>query len=269
MFRHTVDRAQKVISAERLVTVVTRAHLEHAGREIDAIPTENVLVQPSGRETAPAILLPLLHIYRRDPQASVAIFPSDHFVLEEDRFMDHVKAGFEHASLNPFNVVLLGVEPAQPEQEYGWIEPNAKDTRQGNFTFSGIKRFYEKPDHLAAQSLFANGCLCNTMVLVSRAWILLKLFKVFLPEMYDTFGFIRRELRTSEVQAMLESVYERIPDINFSKMILERSTNCLTVLRVSGVYWNDWGTEHRIREDIARLRSTRISKARERVCAST
>lgn len=260
MLRHTLDRAKKVISADQLVTVITRCHLDYASQEMVDVLPQNILVQPVARETAPAILFPLLHIYRRDPQATVAIFPSDHFVLEEDQFMAHVRAGFEHAYMNPFSVVLLGIEPTQPEQEYGWIEPHAKDTRQGNFTFSGIKQFHEKPDHLAAQSLFANGCLCNTMVLVSRAWILLKLFKVFLPEIYDAFGFIRRELRTSEMQAVLENAYERIPDINFSKMILERSTNCLTVLRVSGVHWNDWGNEIRVREDIVRLRNRTVSR---------
>ncbi len=269
MLRHTLDRAKKVISTHQLVTVITRPHLEYASQEVANMLPQNILVQPVAKETAPAILLPLLHIYRRDPQAAVAIFPSDHFVLEEDQFMEHVRAGFDHTFINPFNVVLLGIEPAQPEQEYGWIEPDSNATRQGNFTFSGIKRFYEKPDDLTAKSLFENGCLCNTMVLVSRAWILLKLFKVFLPEMYDTFGFMRRELHTTKAQAVLEHAYERIPDINFSKMILERSTNCLTVLRVRGVYWNDWGTEHRIREDIARLRSTRTSQARERVYATS
>jgi mannose-1-phosphate guanylyltransferase len=122
MLRHTILRAERLIPSERLLTVVIHPHLPYVREELYDRPSETLIVQPYNRDTAPGILLPLLHVHQRDPQAIVAILPSDHFILEEGRFMASVEAAAAFVSGHPEYPVLLGVQPRGPEVEYGWIE---------------------------------------------------------------------------------------------------------------------------------------------------
>jgi mannose-1-phosphate guanylyltransferase len=88
MLEHTLHRAEKLISPERLFTVVCRDHLDHA-RQIASRPKGTVIIQPENKETGPGLLLPLAHLCKHYPD-SLVILPSDHFISEEDLFMDHV-----------------------------------------------------------------------------------------------------------------------------------------------------------------------------------
>jgi mannose-1-phosphate guanylyltransferase len=72
-------------------------------------------VQPANKETGPGILLPLMFIYKRCPEAIVALFPSDHFILEEDRFINHVHLAAQAVNYEPTRIVLLAIEPHEPE----------------------------------------------------------------------------------------------------------------------------------------------------------
>ena len=92
MLEHTVDRAEKLIPQQQIVTVVSKHHLRFAAvqRQLARQLPTNIILQPENKETLPGILLPLMHVYKRCPKGIVALFPSDHFILEEDRFMYHV-----------------------------------------------------------------------------------------------------------------------------------------------------------------------------------
>ena len=92
MLEHTFHRTEKLIPPERLFTVVSRNHLSYpeVRQQLSSRPLDTVVVQPVNRETGPGILLPLMHIYKRFPESTVAVFPSDHFIVEEELFMAHV-----------------------------------------------------------------------------------------------------------------------------------------------------------------------------------
>jgi mannose-1-phosphate guanylyltransferase len=93
MLVHTFDRAEKLIAKERILTIVARHHLaqEEVRRQLSSRPANNVIVQPANKETGPGILLPLLHLYKRNADAVVAVFPSDHFILREENFAQAVR----------------------------------------------------------------------------------------------------------------------------------------------------------------------------------
>ena len=103
MLEHTWDRATTLMPAEHLFMVVAKQHLRfpEVHRQLRLKPPQSLVIQPANRETAPGILLPLLRIYNRYPEATVAVFPSDHFVLEEDRFMRHVDHAFRVVESDP------------------------------------------------------------------------------------------------------------------------------------------------------------------------
>ena len=129
MLEHTFHRAEKLISPERLFTVVGRNHLEYpeARRQLLARPKGTIVVQPENKETAPGLLLPLMHLYKGYPTSTVAVFPSDHFIVEEDLFMLHVQRAFRVVEQDASRLVLLGVEPSSPETRIR-LHPAGKKT---------------------------------------------------------------------------------------------------------------------------------------------
>lgn len=251
MLRHTIDRCEMLIPSERLLTIISRHHLEYAQSQIDDRPSGTVIIQPYPRETASGILYPLLHIHARNPDALVAIFPSDHFVLEEDRFMDYVGLAGEFIGGYPNSMVLLGVEPDRPEKEYGWIEIDSEIKHNCWKRIFTIRRFMEKPDPFEIQS--AGKILWNTMVCICRVDVLLDHFRTLTPTLYEAFHGIKNLLGSSREENAVEKIFANMAPVNFSRAVLAKNPKGLRVLKMDNVYWNDWGNPERILSDLRRL----------------
>jgi mannose-1-phosphate guanylyltransferase len=125
MLEHTLHRAEKLIPAQKLFIVIAKEHLQfdEVRSQIASRPRQCVVIQPQNKDTGPGFLLPLMYLYKQHPDAAVAVFPSDHFVLEEDLFMEHVERAFRIVESNGSRMVLLGIEPNEPDAEYGYIVP--------------------------------------------------------------------------------------------------------------------------------------------------
>lgn len=252
MLRNTVERAAMLIPRDQLLTVVNRHHLSYAMEDLTDHPPHTVIIQPFSCETGPGILLPLVHIAHRDPEAKVAIFPSDHFILEEERFMRHVREAFARLNGFPGFIITLGIEPSNLQPGYGWIERGESLGPQGKNLYR-VRKFWEKPDQEFARYLHLNGCLWNTMTIVGSASLFLNLYRILVPEVYNPFQKIWNALGSSREEDVVEEVFRSLPSVDFSRAILERSPHHLAVLTVKNVYWSDWGDEHRVRADLARF----------------
>jgi mannose-1-phosphate guanylyltransferase len=253
MFRHTLDRAKILISPEQIITVVTKHHSQYSLEEIKCQLPETIVSQPCARETSAGILLAMLRINHKDPDSIVSIFPSDHFIKEENRFMDFVKEANEFVVNNPDSIVMLGVHPDRIESGYGWIEQGNKISYYGDKTIYNVRRFWEKPDPENAEILMQNGCLWNTFVLVGKSATFLKYIESSIPEVFNAFNPIQSALGSSSEETVIESTFPNIPAINFSRFVLEKIPEHLHVMEISEVYWSDWGEEKRIRNDIEKL----------------
>ena len=254
MVEHTVQRAESIIHPERLLVVATACHKPYVDATLGSRPPGTVLLQPIGRDTGPGILLSLMHIVHRDPRATVAIFPSDHFVMPGRRFMDAVVESAEFLTQHdPTSVVLLAVEATDAETEYGWVVPGSPASAASAFDVRRVRQFVEKPPSECAQTLLAEGGLWNTMVLVGRAEVFLALIKQTCPELIAYFSMIQRSIGTSWESEVLNTVYGMMSCVNFSTAVLARSPERLLVLPVRGVYWSDWGKAERILATLAWL----------------
>src|SRR5207253_5128670 len=107
----TLARVAPLVPRERTVVIVNRGHLELAWSQLAALPAQNLLVQPGNRDTGPGVLFSLLALARRQPDATVAVFPSDHHIGDERRFRAHVARMAQLVDEHPEKVALLGVEP--------------------------------------------------------------------------------------------------------------------------------------------------------------
>jgi len=195
----------------------------------------------------------LSHIAYRDPQAIITLFPSDHFIGEEERFLTYVEEALSFTQKHPDFVVLLGIKPTDPNIEYGWIEPSKNFLLHEGNRFYRVVRFTEKPEDNDANALFHRGCLWNSLVLTAQCDTLVKMYRRHLRIVYDAFRKSKSHYGTDTEEAFIQDAFDAIPSKNFSKCVLEMIPESLYVLRVEGVSWSDWGNMHQVMKDLDRL----------------
>ena len=267
MLEHTFARAEKLIPARQILTVVSRDHLRFAEvqRQLSKRPSENVIVQPENKETGPGILLPLMYLYKRCPEAIVSVFPSDHFILEEDRFMDHVDLAVKAVAHDPSRIVLLALEAQRPEVEYGYILPHADGEEPSFWGTRVAAKFIEKPSAALARALVNAGGLWNTMIMVFKVRTLLEMMQRLFPTTYIHFARIFEAIGTCEEARAVESVYQTLQPMNFSKGFLEKAAvahpGTITLLPVLRVLWSDWGSPERLLDFLELTRESKLNSA--------
>jgi mannose-1-phosphate guanylyltransferase len=248
LLEETQDRAALELAPERTFYVVNRAHENFYEPILNDKPSANLIVQPSNRGTAPAILYGLLRIAARDPNAVVAFFPSDHYISDDVKFMAQIRTALDTAAKRRDLIVLLGLDPESPEVEYGWIEPS--HAIRGHASIFGVRRFWEKPNLMLAQVLQLRGCLWNSFVMVASAQALLDIIESAIPEVYRSFAALTPLFGTAAEVKAIALLYSRLNDVNFSQQVLALKPERLAVLKVTGVRWNDLGEPNRVMASI-------------------
>lgn len=243
MLQHTLARVERLIPRERILVVVSTDHRTEVAQQLAQWPADNVIYQPANCGTGPGIFLPLAYVTHRDPAATVAVFPSDHFIVEEACFMATVERAVVEVQQFPHELVLLGMTPDRVEDGYGWIEPGAAAAGRESLT---VRRFVEKPSLTCASQLLGHGALWNTLVFTVQISTLWELFHTCAPDLCDTFNTIRLMLNNSYAPRFIVRVYETLRVRNFSAEVCEPLAARLRVLPAPQVGWSDWGTEERI-----------------------
>lgn len=252
MLEHTFLRAERLIPPERLFTVVGRDHLQYQAvwRQLAGRTKGTVVLQPENKDTGPGVLLPLAHLYNRYPDSVTVLFPSDHFIMQEDSFMSHVELACQVVEQDPSLMVLLGMEPNRPEPEYGYIVPGNQVYPPLVCGLRHVTGFIEKPESHAIGGLIQKGALWNILVMAFKTRVLMELIHRVAPALYEAFHRVWKGIGTPGRIEIVEDVYRNIHPVNFSKDLLEMISRHypahLRVLPVRRVYWSDWGSEQRI-----------------------
>lgn len=262
-----IQRARSQVAADRVCAIVAQQH-HRWWSTIDALtqrPAHNLIVQPRNRGTAIGILYSLVHILSRDPEAQVLLLPSDHYVADESVLNDALVAAMKHVEQVPDRPVLLGLHPDEPDSELGYIMPGEGDA-VGART---VARFIEKPELTAAAQLVRAGGLWNTFIIAASARSLLNLFLPrFAPVVMEMQVIVGNALQTRTSGGGWPSIvdmYTRLPDLDFSRDLLEGREASLCVLRVPPCGWSDLGTPHRVAETLRRLPSPAASMHESRL----
>ena len=242
MLQVTLERAKRVAPPDHLIPVVATQHAEWWEGELSEFPVENVVVQPENKGTAPGILLPLLTILRGWRRPAVAVFPSDHYVSDERVLRDALERAFRaiHADPRDERVILLGMRPEGPEPDIGWIESGTAE-RDG---LRSVLALHEKPGSASAERFFLAGALWSSFILVARGEALLRLFEATQPTLLRLFTSTMRHHGWNA--ATLRNLYAAIPTVDFSREILQRTSDHLRVLPVKPCGWTDIGTPERL-----------------------
>lgn len=246
MLRHTWDRAARVVDPARIVTVITAGQERYLEQEARQGVPGTVLVQPANKDTAPGLVLPLAWIERREPGATAAVFPADHFIWREERFTKEVRTALAVAEYWPHRLTLMGAEAEGPETGYGWIAPGPALAPGSSPELYAVRRFWEKPDRRTAGTLFANRFLWNTFVLAGRVETYLGLVAALAPRVVEALRPVADGAGTAGGAKALREAYRRIPPISLSHSVLAGCPEALMVLAMRDVGWSDWGDAGRI-----------------------
>ncbi|HSL50661.1 MAG TPA: sugar phosphate nucleotidyltransferase [Candidatus Deferrimicrobiaceae bacterium] len=254
LLRQTLDRVALAIPDERTLVVTVRQHAGYITEEFAGTAHPRVLAQPLDRGTAAGVLYPAHWIAWRNPEATIAVFPSDHFLLGETSFMAHVAEVTVWVEKHPERLVLLGAQPTSPEVEYGWIEPDEPLGRLSTGAVRAVRQFWEKPSVARARAALAAGHLWNTSVLVGKVATLVQTGWQALPELSDRLAHIEPFAGTAEEADAARQAYELMPRANFSRHVLEVCADALAVSRLPRIVWSDLGSPHRVMEALTRMR---------------
>ena len=229
LLQRTMARVGALVPSRRTVIVVPDSYEELARAQLARWPDAQVIAQPRNCGTAPGILLPLAHVLSAAPRATVAIFPSDHHVPRPQPFLEAVVRAHA-AGCAP--LTLLGIEPTEPDTTVGWIVPGPPSQRG----LASVDQFVEKPSRQVAEELMRRHGLWNSFVCVGPARAIWQLAEKHTPEVTRRFSSPARDVYAR---------YADMPEVNFSRRILERAQG-LTVAPVVGSGWSDWGTPERV-----------------------
>lgn len=252
MLQHTVDRADRLAAPTRRVTVVGAGQEETARSQLDG-RGGFLVVQPANRDTAPGVFLPLSYVRAADPDATVAIYPSDHFVHPEKQLVDAVRHATHAIDLLEDRLILLGMQPDGVDLDYGYLQVDRYVAGYGAHSLWHVGRFVEKPERHMMRTFAEGQVLWNTMIVVAKVETLWKLGTKVLPSMMRLFETLVPAVGTTKEDLALHGIYRTMPTHNFSRDFLEHVYHKVSALDMTDVGWSDWGRPERIAQSLHKI----------------
>ena len=252
MFQHALDRAEQMASSERLIAVVSPDHRQEAFQQLDQRTIGGLLLHPPHQGTAADVFLPLTYVRERDPDATVVVFPSDHFVYPEARFLAQVRQAQSIVEGHPETVLLLGVAPDRLELDYGWIGAGLPMCDHLDNKVRRVHSLVERPSAVEADNLLHAGGLWNTRTFVAKVSTLWDIGWKTMPRSMPLFERLGKAIGCPNEALEREAIYREVSGEEFSH-ILGQATERLAVLELSGVLWSEWNRPERIAETLRRI----------------
>ncbi len=239
MFRVSVERLAPLFAPEQIY-VVTGAQFADAMRaDAPDIPPENFLIEPYGKNTAPAAALAAAVIAQRDPQATLALLTADHHIAYKERFRGALQAAYTLAQQD--YIVTLGISPSMPATGFGYIRRGEKLCELDSFHCYASQGFTEKPDTQTAMRFIRSGEYSwNSGMFIWRADRALREFEQHQPEIYQAMRALQPTVDTPDFDAKLAEIWEPIPKVQIDAGVMERAER-IAVIPVD-IGWSDVGS---------------------------
>jgi mannose-1-phosphate guanylyltransferase len=236
----TVSRLRPLIPAERVLICCGRELAPEVRKLLPEVPEKNLVLEPTGRDTAPAIGLALQHLRRRvgerERRTLVAVLPADHYIRKPGRFRA-VLARAARAADRRGLILTIGIVPDFPSPAYGYIRPG--EPVPGEKGVRRVRRFVEKPDPRAAKKYLQQGYLWNAGMFLFRLDTMTAAFRRHLPEAAAGLDRIGAAIGGPGEARVLARLFPRLPRISIDYGIMEKADNVAVVAGDFG--WRDVG----------------------------
>ncbi len=253
LLHEALQRARRIVPRSQVCAIVADQHRPYWQGSLWALPPANVIVQPCNRGTAHGVLLTLLCILERDPLARIVFLPADHYVRDECGLADSVRDATSALASNPEALVLVGIEPEEPDPDLGYIVPGRK--LPGGLR--AVERFVEKPPLRLARELVSAGALWNSFIFAASGPALLGLLrKQIAASVEDMTTALARDARSG--RGALTELYQRLPSVDFSAAVMQGAESSLRLMIAPACGWSDLGTPRRVADTLRRLEEERL-----------
>lgn len=246
MINLTIERLSYLGPLDHIYIMTNREQADLIIAQNSALRPENFIIEPSGKNTAPAIGLAAMHLLRRDPQAVMGVFPADHLIQNTKQFASDVRAAIDSACRHRA-LFTFGIQPDYPATGYGYIQVE-KDELPGESNIYRVKTFAEKPDPETAKMFLKSGeFLWNSGMFVWQAQLIIEKIRRFLPDTGQVLSEIGKSVGSDSYKRTVARLWKTIQPISIDYGILEQSTR-INVLKAR-FDWSDvgsWDTIYKI-----------------------
>jgi mannose-1-phosphate guanylyltransferase len=248
LLQATVDRLDLLAGPDQIFVVTGVAHAAAVSRQLASVPDENVLVEPSPRDSCAAIALAAAVIARRDPEAIMGSFASDHLIADKVAFTEVIKQAMAGAAQGL--LMTLGITPTRPETGYGYLECGSPI---GDGPVMAVEEFKEKPSYDVAESYVKSGnYLWNAGMFVWRVDVFLSELSRQQPQLAAGVSRIAQAWDSPAREEVLGEVWPTLPRISVDYAVMEGAATVGRVGTVPGNFgWNDVGDFHTLGEVLA------------------
>lgn len=236
LLQQTFDRFQKIIPVENIF-IVTNVLYENLVREqLPEITADQILLEPTRRNTAPCIAWASYHIHALNPDAKIVVAPSDHLILKEKEFLEAVRKSLDFVNGSD-KLLTLGLKPNRPETGYGYIQ--ITDEKEGEFC--KVKTFTEKPELELAKVFVESGeFYWNSGLFIWNVKAILNAFEELIPEISVRLGQNTSVYCTENERTFIDDNFPSCPNVSIDIGVMEKAENVFVLLGDFG--WSDLGT---------------------------
>ncbi len=218
------------------IYIVTNADYKNIVKEnLPDIPEENILLEPMRKNTAPCIAFANKLIEKKNPNANIIVTPSDHLIINTEKFISIIKKGLDFIQNNDA-LLTIGIKPTRPETGYGYIQINSDEKAKKEII--KVKTFTEKPNYELAQFFVKSGeFFWNSGIFIWKLSAIDNAFKTHLPDVYHLFEENKNNLNDSKT---ILYVYTESQNISVDYGIMEKAENVYVIK--ADFDWSDLGT---------------------------
>lgn len=237
LFQETYERFQQICPEENILVVTNEDYTGLVKEQVPSIQPHQILAEPIGRNTAPAIAYAAYKINAIDPDGTMVVAPSDHIILNEDVFRSTIVEGLDAAHNNEV-LITLGIKPTRADTGYGYIQMN-DESADGNL--KKVKTFTEKPNKELAEYFLNSGeFFWNAGIFIWSCRTILDNFRKHLPDLHESFENGRAQIQTNQEEAFIKEIYPTLPMTSVDYGIMEKADNVYVL--PADFQWSDIGT---------------------------
>lgn len=237
LIQNTYERFAHFIPKENIFIVTSEEYVAIVEEQLAGIAPENIVAEPSRKNTAPCIAYISFKILQIDPLARLIIAPADHLILDNPGFITICEKAIQFVEDNEA-LVTLGIKPTYPNTGYGYIQ-HATEAKEDN-VFK-VKTFTEKPPLALAKTFLESGdFLWNAGIFIWKVKTIIDCFEKQQPEMFEVFHAELAKFNTADEKQAIEQIYPLCTSISIDYAIMEKAENVYVIPSSFG--WSDLGT---------------------------
>lgn len=233
----TYERFAGFIPTDNIFVVTSEEYSSIVKEQLPQLAEENILAEPSRKNTAPCVAYISFKLLQKDPEASLIVAPSDHMILDDENFQKITLQALDFVS-HIKSLVTLGVKPTHPNTGYGYIQHEALPVADGIYQ---VKTFTEKPNLELAKAFLASGdFLWNAGIFIWQVKNVIKAFEIYQPEMFELFDSEKEHFNTPAENEAINRIYPLCTNVSIDIAIMEKADNVYVIPSSFG--WSDLGT---------------------------